>query len=360
MAGLVEGDGVNRQVTDGKDEVGDRRFAAFDSTVSTVGARYTRDEREFSVYTKRANGAQCNFTLDSDGNPATPEVRPPADQCRYDDSAEFNQTTYNLSLEYQVSPDALVYVAHRKGYRSGGFGARATTQVGLAKTFDPEIVKDYEFGLKADWRFSNGMSARSNLALFYSDYTDIQRLLNTPTVPVTTVAYNAKSAEISGGELELVFLPLEGLELSGFYSYTDAKYKDFIWPDGTDHSSDPLARAPENIYSISARYMLPLDPAVGDISIQANYWHTDKYNPFDNIDSGNPIYKPSYGLVSARLDWKSVFQSSFDVGLFVDNLEDKKYQESVFNLYSQIGFQSDTAGSPRTWGLDVKYRFGAE
>lgn len=326
----------------------------------TVGARYTWDEREMTAATKRANGTVCNFTLDTDGNPATPEVTPPVSQCRYNDTVEFGEATYNLSMEYQLTPDILTYVATRKGYRSGGFGARATTQAGLAQTFEPEVVKDYELGLKANWNFSNGMSARTNLAIYHSDYTDIQRLLNTATVPITTVAYNAKEAQIQGGELEWAFVPIQDLEISGFVSYTDAEYKDFIWPDGTDHTSDPLARAPEHIYSVSARYTLPLDASVGDISLQASYWHTSEYNPQDNVDAGNPVMMPAYGLVNARADWKSVFGSSFDVGLFADNLTDEEYQEPVFGLYSQIGFTSRTPGAPRMFGIDVRYSFGAE
>lgn len=323
----------------------------------TVGARYTWDTRAMSVYNRGRAGTLCSFSLDTDGNPATPEQVPSIANCRLDAEEDFGQSTYNISLDYQLTPDALLYIAHRKGYRSGGFGARATTQAGLERTFKPEVVKDIEVGAKVDWRFDNGMSARTNLAIYQSDYTDIQRLLQDPNrLPTTTVTTNAGEAEINGAELELTFLPLDGLELSAFYSYTNAKFVKFIAPNGADLSHNEMARAPENTYSARIRYTLPLPTEMGDVSLQANYWHSDNYTSSDSVDPTTSM--PAYSLVNVRADWASVLGSPFDVGVFCNNLTEEEYEYAYLSVYSNLGTSSRTPGEPRTIGLEVKYRFG--
>src|SRR3546814_11313807 len=45
---------------------------------------------------------------------------------------------------------------------------------GIKATFDPETLKDVEGGIKADWRLS-GIQARTNLAVYHSWYSNIQR-----------------------------------------------------------------------------------------------------------------------------------------------------------------------------------------
>ena len=208
----------------------------------------------------------------------------------------------------------LYYLAHRHGYRSGGFGARAATEAGLERTFEPETVDDIELGAKVDWSIGGRKALRTNLALFYSDYQDIQRLLTDPnTVPVTTVTTNAGKAEIKGAELELTWWPTDSLELSGWYAYTDAKFTEFIAPDGRDLSIFPFSRAPEDVARASLDYRLPLDASQGTVSLGASYWYTGEYSSSDDFHPS--VMVDGYSLVNLRADWKSVFGGPVDVGL---------------------------------------------
>jgi iron complex outermembrane receptor protein len=68
---------------------------------------------------------------------------------------------------------------------------------------------------------------------------------------------------------------------------------------------------------------------------------------------------PGYGLVNARLDWRSVFQSSVDISGFVTNLANKVYPIGQFDAYNtSFGFVTRTYGPPRMYGVQVKYSFG--
>ncbi|MFV0643790.1 MAG: TonB-dependent receptor, partial [Sphingomonadaceae bacterium] len=181
---------------------------------ATVGGRMNWDKRQAII--KNRTHAACRFTLDDDNDPATPEVRPSLQGCALDMSKSYSEPTYNISLEYKANNDLLLYVAHRHGYRTGGYGARASTQAGLSRTYRPEIVDDAEIGMKAEWHMGD-VFMRTNLAAFYVKYKDIQRQIqDDTTLPVTTVVYNAQKARVKGFELEAMIRPVQWFELSGY------------------------------------------------------------------------------------------------------------------------------------------------
>ena len=329
----------------------------------TVGARGNWDKREVDIRNTgfltppavAAAAFACRFTIDGDNNPATPETRPSLAGCSLPLKSDFNEPTYNLSFDYQLTPDALVYLAHRHGYRTGGYGARATTEQGLTRTFLPETVDDIEVGAKVDWQFGNTF-LRTNVAAFYADYKDIQRLLTDPTlVPITTVTTNAGQAEIKGGEFEFVFRPADIFELSGFYSYTDAKFTKFIAPDGTDLSGAPFARAPKSTYGGTARLSLPFD-TLGDTSFSATYFHIDEFATTDSFDP--TAFVAGYGIWNFNVQWNGIAGTGADVALFVDNAFDEEYLLPYQHI-AQVN-KVDTPGEPRTYGVRLKYRFGDE
>jgi iron complex outermembrane receptor protein len=350
----VEGDNTSKALF----AQGTWRFS--DRWSATAGARYTMDEKSTVIRNQTGDltgPTTCRFTLDDDGNPATPEVRPAIGDCRLPLSEDFSEPTWNVSLEYKPTGDALYYLAHRHGYRSGGFGARAATEAGLQRTFEPETVDDVELGAKVDWTVGGRKAVRTNLALFYSDYQDIQRLLTDPTtVPVTTVTTNAGKAEIKGAELELSWWPTDSLELSGWYAYTDAEFTEFTAPDGRDLSIFPFARAPEDVASAAIDYTLPVDASVGTVSLGASYWYTSEYS--SNDDFHPSVMVDGYSLVNLRADWTSVLGSPVDLGLYVRNATDEDYNLAVLNIYTSLGFDARTPGEPRTYGARMTYRFG--
>ncbi len=332
----------------------------------TVGARYSWDERVARIRNRTGdatdpNGPQvCRVGFDHDNNPATPNTPYPINQCDFSFKKDFSEPTWNVSLDYQVTRDNLVYLANRRGYRTGGFGARATTVEALAETFKAETVTDFELGSKNTF-FLGDMPLRLNVALFYADYTDIQRLLQIPgSNPVQTAPVNAGEATIKGGELEFTFMPTDRLEFSGFYSYTDAGYDVFVDPaTGADLSGQPFARAPKNIYSLTTRYRLPVPMTIGDAAVQATYFHTDGYSPSDTYAPEQNV--EGYGLLNLRADLRNAFGSSFDLGLTDHNALDKEYVLPLADLYSALplGHIARAAGAPLTIGFDVRYRFGA-
>ncbi|HVY86777.1 MAG TPA: TonB-dependent receptor [Caulobacterales bacterium] len=323
---------------------------------ATVGVRQNWDQREAVI--KNRTATACRFTLDTDNNPATPEVNPGLAGCALPLSKDFDEPTYNISLQYQANDDVLFYLAHRHGYRTGGFGARASTQVGLSRNFLPETVNDIELGMKADWHPANTF-LRTNLAVFYEDYTDIQRLLTDPTtLPVTTVTANAGGAKIKGAELEWLFRPTSWFEFSGFWAYTDASFTDFQNPfNPADHSlsNAPFARAPKNIESASARVDLPVPASVGDANIGVSYFHQDRYSANDTFNAAYS-WQEAYDLVNVNGEWNHVFGSNVDLLFFVNNAFDNTYTTALLQITPTVN--SAIPSEPRTYGVRLRYNFG--
>ena len=330
-------------------------YELVDNLRLTIGARYTKDERQSTIRNRFPRG-NCRFTIDHDGNPATPEILPALADCRVDASKSFSEPTYNISLDYRFGADKLVYIAHRHGYRSGGFGSRATTEVGLAETYRPETVDDVEFGVKADWRLG-GSFLRTNLAAYYADYKDIQRVLTDATiVPVQAVTVNAGSARIQGIEAEVLFRPVPWLDLFANYAYTDAKFKKFETPAGVDLSSSTFSRAPKNVYSLGAKITPPIPADMGEISFGGNYYFHGKYNA-DDLHVAGVTDMPSYKLVNLNANWDNIMGSGLDLSAAVTNLTKERYSYYVANLLG-LGVLPHFAGEPRRVMVTARYRFG--
>jgi iron complex outermembrane recepter protein len=325
-----------------------------DGVSLTLGLRQTWDEKEATIRNRTAT--TCRFTVDADNNPATPEVNPGLAGCSLTSSAEFDALTYNASLDWKVDADTLLYVAARRGYRSGGFSARATTQEGLRRPYQPEFVNDFELGAKKDWNFANGAFLRTNLALFNSDYTDIQRYVTDLTVvPTVSFIVNAAEATVRGAEFEWLFRPTAGFELSGFYSHLDAKFDEFIY-QGRDNSGFPLARAPRNTFSVTGKVDLPIDPSWGAADLALTYFKTDEYSSADDFTPLQVI--PGHELWSLNSQWSNVMGSDVDAVFFVNNLFDEEYVRHYTSVFPSLGYDSLSPGSPRTFGVKLKVSFG--
>ena len=337
--------------------------------------RQNWDEREVTILNRSYIAAlsttdqSCRFTLDEDNDPTTAETRPAITNCAFTDSTDYDELTYNLSLEYQPHDGVLYYVAHRHGYRTGGYSARGNSQATLSDTFEPEFVDDVELGLKADWHI-NGTFLRTNLATYYAKYKDMQRILIEGISPPVTVTANAGKASIYGAELDFLFRPNEFFELSGFYSYTKGEFDEFITPNGDDFSNQRFPRAPENAYSLTATLYPDIPDKWGDMRLALTYTHQDEYDYNDDYtleatSAGAPIPSgiaanaaqiiEAQDLLNLNLGLDGVLGSPVNVSAYVNNITDEEYLLPYMGI--QGLYEARTPGAPRTYGVKLTYSF---
>lgn len=333
-------------------------YEVLDGLSLTLGGRYTWDEREATIL-NRVIDTRCGFTVDDDDNPSTPEINPgDGPGCRVDASAKFDAFTYNVALNYEPDAETLLYASLRRGFRSGGFSARATTEAGLRRPFEPEFVRNIEIGLKRDWHFGDAF-LQTNIALFRSKYSNVQRqAVDTTTTNPFTVVVNAAEATIQGIELEATFRPIDRFTLTGFWGYTDASFDKFIDPfTGADLSDREFARVPKNNWRISGTFDLIRSQNFGDVSFTAAYSGRDSY-----LDTDNAIVPfgviPAHEQLDLNLTADDIGESGFDVTLFAKNVTNETELQPLASVYPSLGFVAVVPGPPRQFGIQLHYDFG--
>jgi iron complex outermembrane receptor protein len=313
-------------------------FSITEKLSLTLGARYTWDKISRASREIRPNGTCVSATA--------------GPGCVLANSGKFKAPTWTVGLNYKLNPDTLLYVASRRGFRSGGFNLDGATPV-ADRTFGKEIVTDLELGAKTAFDLG-GAVVSANLAVYRQWYDDIQlqQTVATPTGPLT-LNKNAGEAEIDGIEFETT-ARFGDLTLRGHLNYIDFDYTKF----------DPgvvlpiLPTVPKFSYGVGANYVLPLPESRGELSVSINYdWQkksriTSYLDPFSD--------RPSYGLLTLGANWRNAGGSPFDLGFFMTNATDEEYPMGGLPILNALGTSGLTYGPPRMYGVRLGMRFGGE
>lgn len=335
--GLMESESTNE--TNSYSVFADGTYNLTETLSITAGIRYTYEEKDISQ------------------KGIAPQVIAHSVSEDYDITADesWNATTPRLSLNWNVSDSALLYLSVAEGFKSGGFdGGPASNELAARTPFDPEEARQYEIGAKTDW-FDNTL--RLNVALFSTDYTDLQVLQRVPAFPGDpigiTVTQNAANATTEGVEMEFSWAPLAGLEISGNYAYLDATYDKYLEADGTDNSGNVLRNAPENSYALITRYAHQLTNGA-ELGVRWQYIYKDETS---NDPRNAPFaVMPEWDTQSLRL-WYGAPRGRWKISAWVDNLTDEEYSEFVNPLPPFTNaFQP---ALPRTYGLTFEAQFGS-
>ncbi|HQA17124.1 MAG TPA: hypothetical protein PK680_01950 [Novosphingobium sp.] len=122
-----------------------------------------------------------------------------------------------------------------------------------------------------------------------------------------------------------------------------------------------------NIFSVYGRLSVPTADSFGKVSLFVSYAWTDKQETapgsLQEFKGTSNVWEPgvrlpSYGLISASLDWKNVLGTSLDASVFGTNLTNKQYVISNSGVFNSVGAQGNIFGEPRMYGLRLKYNFG--
>jgi outer membrane receptor protein involved in Fe transport len=327
-------------------------------------------------------------------------------------------STPKMTLNWQVTPESLLYFYWAKAQKPGGINALAaggSAAVLRNENFEPEKLTAWEFGTKNTFEFFGPLLA--NTAFFLQDYTDKQ--VTTQVIDDSGISQprveNASGAEIWGLELEFQWQPewVEGLSVSLAYTYLDAEYTKFIDnvtstqrlalanaagrdctlvglnrnpdpnnPDpvvepyvkgGTydaiacqvDYSGAKLERTPENAVATAVSYQRPLLDSGLDLLAEVSANWQDKRA----LDEGNALWFDSYWTVDTRL---GLIHPQYEIVAYVDNLFDddtiksggsgpdfgRQVAETAFTAGLGVSHFFGTLPDPRIFGIRVLYRFG--
>ncbi|MFN4020771.1 MAG: TonB-dependent receptor [Erythrobacter sp.] len=145
----------------------------------------------------------------------------------------FREFLPRITLDYQVSPDNLLYAVYAEGQKPGGFNGPAAIAVGRG-TFGAEDVQSFEIGSKNT--FLDG-ALQVNLALFRNTIEGYQLTqpvqiggpndpLNPNLAPqLVSAINNAGDVRITGLELEVLARPSPELTLTANYAYARSRFR---------------------------------------------------------------------------------------------------------------------------------------
>jgi iron complex outermembrane receptor protein len=283
----------------------------------------------------------------------------------FDSSVDFKAPTYTIGLDYEVSKNIFLYFTTRRGYRAGGLNTPLQAPIlSPYQTFQPQTVTDYEIGAHTRWQVGD-IQGRFNIDAFTGHFSQLQLPTGGITagsgIPGVTASnapsnssleVNAGSATAQGVEFDGAIAPFTGLSFTYGAAYLDEHYDQLVAPAilAPFFSASNFTGAPKWTYQGAAQYVLPLNPAIGDVSVQGSYYHIAKEYQVAAL-------LPAYSLVNFNIQWANMFDRKVTLTLYVDNALDTKYIQDVILSTPAFGAFSGNYAAPRMYGGRLRYDF---
>ena len=322
----------------------DWTFDLTDRLKLDVGARYTDEDKHAVAY-------NIGYT------DATFSVPNGVVAANFDKTINFKNVSPKVSLDYQITPDIMVYGLASRGFKSGGYNIRANTTAvpRSGEPFDDESVDSFEIGSKMSFLDQRMFL---NLSAFHNKYEDIQLSVFTQYIDGNGNPQffgdftNAGKGTVNGVEVEYQFLPSQNWLISGNLAWLDAKYDEFITGGVNVADSQYFTNAPEFSGALNVEYRTDLANG-GHLSARVTYSYQSEVYP--TTDLSEAIKQPGYGLLGAGVVWRA--NDAWSFSLQGTNLTDEEYRTTGYNLQAALGVLSGFYGPPRQYSLTARYDF---
>jgi iron complex outermembrane receptor protein len=285
----------------------------------------------------------------------------------------------------------MLFTKYSRGYKSGGLN---TGTIVARPLTDSEFVDSFELGVKQQI----GGQLQINAAVFYYDYDGMQIPLSVNPLAGPPITQYINMDVISRGfELETVWQVTDAFQVLFNYALlnpivkrgdTSCCFVDNTDPRGLQAEATPtrvanngdilqdltgarVPQSPKHKAAVNLNYTFEL----GDSRLIVSATDTWKDKTYFSIFNRWYNEAPSYHQVDLRLTWK-LLDDKFDVVAFGRNvLDDEGYDGTTGVRQTQLPLGSASAGGanvpvipagiaqsvsltpPRTYGLEVRYKF---
>jgi outer membrane receptor protein involved in Fe transport len=254
-------------------------------------------------------------------------------------SGSFHSLDPRVYASYKVSPDVHVYADIADGFRSGGFnGGYGVPE----STFAPEKIRSYEVGTKMslyDKRFS------IDVALFFSNYKDIQIYSNTPNG--IGLLQNGGDGHIWGADWSFDWQATEHLLLAFSGTRTRSDLVSLLPGVVVAHIGDPIDFTTDYTGRLSGTYAFQLAAKIPAFA-RLDYNLMGPEHETDRGEGGPPILFETdiIHMLNARI---GLSRGSWSFDLFATNLLNANGVQDAGGAY---GFGARPR--PRGIGLEVR------
>ncbi|MEX1033002.1 MAG: TonB-dependent receptor [Cellvibrionaceae bacterium] len=320
----------------------------------------------------------------------------------------WSATTGSIGVDFTPVDDTLIFFRAAVGYRPGGFNAGFINSI---PQVDEETVYSYELGYKATLLDQ----LQLNSSVFYYDFRDNQQPLPTlgrctdpndlSSCATLNSFVNLPKSKSLGLEVELNWAVTDNLGVLFNYGYLDASVKDglasgtngFSNPDDPaailpnarpyaqipgqvdsgytffprytqDISGNQLANSPKHKFALNLNYTMDFSP--GSLILSGSYiWRDEQYS---DLFENKLAEVPSYDTIGLRAIWTDA-ADRYSVIVYGSNLTDEDAADGAGVARQRTGMATAVSPSaqgaayyrtynltpPRTYGLELQYRFGA-
>ncbi len=275
-----------------------------------------------------------------------------------DRTVDFDDFSPRLTLGWEPAPDVLLYATASRGFKSGG--TQSSNNINLSNEFKPEILWNYEAGMKLDLF---GKRLRLDSTVFYMDWKDVQQLIRfqfldaSGAIRAVSGIANAAKARSYGAEFSADAAITERFRLSAQVGYLKANYQDYpaALIDGQvlDLSGKPLVDAPRWTLGAQGQYTMPLTSTFeGFVRAEWNFRDQTLSNPYVYRYYEYPFIAPSYHVTNLRV---GVEGERLRVVAYAENLFEADYFANSYEKAFYSGVQVEP--STRTFGVSMSYKF---
>ena len=263
----------------------------------------------------------------------------------------FSGLTVRTEVDYKPSANTLIYASYNRGSKSGGFSFSTGTPAALAVydtingiKFNPEVLNDYEIGLKTSLPGHSSL----NVVAYYYDYHNYQAFVQ---VGYTQEIRNLQ-AKAKGIEAEFTSHPIPGLTLNLTGSWEESHVPDVLLPDGVTVVRHDLPQAPHWSGNALVRYEFPL--AGGNASVQADSMY-QSHMCFTLLCA--PVeQEAAYHVENVRIGFTPK-DTNVDLAFYVNNVFERAYRNYAYDGSLYSGATQSLFARPRSWGVNIRYHF---
>ena len=335
----------------------DGKYSLFDDLRLVGGVRYTSDSRD--VRAVPSDGLdQPIFT----GDPSR------------EDEETFDKVTWRGGVEYDVTPDHLLYATVSTGFLAGNFNSG--TNPGES-SFDEQTVRAVELGSKNRFDLGDLGTLTANLAFYYNDFEDllaqefVETIAEDGNVVLEAFRTNAGEVRAFGLEGQLNWRPTPQAFINVNFAYNNSEFEDFRAPqDFQDAPADTLDQEalangtqvfqldglevplnPDFTATINAGYNFNLGEW-GTVTPNVNFYFSDDYRTSDQpIAAGE---QDAFTKTDLRLTWASA-DGMFEVQGFVENIENEIVLQRTLRFGGDLLAQE--FAEPRFYGARFSVRY---
>lgn len=293
------------------------------------------------------------------------------------DKHDYDNVTYKLRLEYDVTPDSMLYFLTSTGFMPGYSCVSPSSDPENPWNFlmlDQQKLTSYEIGTKNQFLDD---TLRLNAAAFYYDYEGYPEATNVrygegpPTFTVLSVPL-----EVIGLEVEVEYLLTMYDKLSLYAGYLNNEIAEF--PESVDYFPFPFGET----VSVPGTDALSLKELPGNPDIKATlaYDHTFLFGggstlvpraevvytsgyylrqmSFQEVNLGQKPYnyRDSLALFNVGATWTSANQM-YSVTGYVRNAFDEEYKSNIALSNVANDLTTVALGDPRTFGVMISAKF---